>query len=38
MNTGGNNFDEDKPIIAHNEIHHGVDHASDIELSVVESR
>jgi hypothetical protein len=38
MNTGGNNFDEDRPIVAHNAIHHGGADASEIELPVLYGR
>jgi putative CocE/NonD family hydrolase len=36
LNTGGNNFDESKPVVATNEIHHSKLYPSSITLSVVE--
>jgi putative CocE/NonD family hydrolase len=35
LNTGGNNYDEVKPVVAHNELHHGHHYPSSITLSVV---
>ena len=35
MNTGGNNYDEVKGLVAHNSIHHSSQYASQITLSVV---
>ena len=35
LNTGGNNFDERDPMVAHNVIHHGGTSASVIVLPVV---
>lgn len=35
LNTGGNNFDEKDPIIAHNVIYHSPQYASRVVLSVV---
>jgi putative CocE/NonD family hydrolase len=35
MNTGGNNYDEVKGVVAHNSIHHSAQYASQITLSVV---
>jgi predicted acyl esterase len=35
LNTGGNNFDEKDPVIAHNTVHHGPQHPSKIEMLVV---
>jgi putative CocE/NonD family hydrolase len=35
LNTGGNNYDEAKPIVAHNVIHHSRAHASAITLPVL---
>ncbi len=34
MNTGGNNYDEDKGVIAHNAIHHSAQYASQVTLTV----
>jgi len=34
MNTGGNNYDEDKGMVAHNAIHHSKQYPSQIVLSV----
>jgi putative CocE/NonD family hydrolase len=36
LNTGGNNFDETKSVVAHNQIHHSTAYPSSITLSVVE--
>lgn len=38
LNTGGNNFDEAKGVVAHNAVHHGAAHPSQITLSVVPAR
>jgi putative CocE/NonD family hydrolase len=35
LNTGGNNYDEKDPLVAHNVIHHGPEHPSAIILPVV---
>ena len=35
LNTGGNNYDETKGVIAHNEVHHSQSYPSSITLSVV---
>jgi putative CocE/NonD family hydrolase len=35
LNTGGNNYDETKAIVAHNKIHHSVKYPSSIVLPVV---
>jgi putative CocE/NonD family hydrolase len=35
LNTGGNNFDEKDPLIAHNAIHHGSRYPSVVSLPVV---
>ncbi|BDC49714.1 acylase [Bryobacterales bacterium F-183] len=35
MNTGGNNYDEVKGVVAHNGIHHGPQYPSSVTLSVV---
>ncbi len=35
MNTGGNNYDETKGVIAHNSVHHSTQHASEVRLTVV---
>jgi putative CocE/NonD family hydrolase len=35
LNTGGNNYDEVRPVAAHNELHHGHQYPSSITLSVV---
>ncbi len=35
LNTGGNNYDEVKGVVAHNTIHHSVQYPSSITLSVV---
>jgi uncharacterized protein len=38
LNTGGDNYDERDPVIAHNEIHHGSAYLSSIVLPVVASK
>jgi putative CocE/NonD family hydrolase len=35
LNTGGNNYDEAKGVVAHNAVHHSGQYASQITLSVV---
>ena len=35
LNTGGNNYDEDKGVVAHNAIHHSREYPSQITISVV---
>jgi putative CocE/NonD family hydrolase len=35
LNTGGNNYDEKDPVVAHNVIHHGTTYPSAIVLSVI---
>ena len=35
LNTGGNNYDEKAPLVAHNVIHHGPEYPSSIVLPVV---
>jgi predicted acyl esterase len=35
MNTGGNNYDEAKGIVAHNAIHHSREYPSQVKLTVV---
>jgi hypothetical protein len=36
LNTGGNNFDESKGVVAHNAVHHSAKYPSSVTLSVVE--
>jgi uncharacterized protein len=36
LNTGGNNYDESKGIVAHNAVHHSAQYASKVMLTVVE--
>jgi putative CocE/NonD family hydrolase len=38
LNTGGNNYDEKDPLVAHNVIHHGPMYPSSIELPVIRAR
>lgn len=38
MNTGGNNFDEVKGVVAHNTIHHSREYPSEITITVVPKR
>jgi hypothetical protein len=35
LNTGGNNYDEKDPLVAHNVIHHGAQYPSVVILPVV---
>ena len=35
LNTGGNNYDEAKGVIAHNAVHHDAEHPSQISITVV---
>lgn len=35
LNTGGNNYDESRGVVAHNEVHHSKEYPSSITLSVV---
>lgn len=35
MNTGGNNYDETKGVVAHNSIHHSREYPSEVTLTVV---
>jgi putative CocE/NonD family hydrolase len=35
MNTGGNNYDESKGVVAHNAVHHSKEYPSQVTLSVV---
>jgi uncharacterized protein len=35
LNTGGNNYDEVKGVVAHNQVHHSTQYPSTITLSVV---
>ena len=35
LNTGGNNYDESKGVVAHNQVHHGPSFASQIRLPIV---
>lgn len=35
LNTGGNNYDESKGVVAHNQIHHSADYPSQIRLPIV---
>ncbi|TBR36199.1 MULTISPECIES: CocE/NonD family hydrolase [Dyella] len=35
LNTGGNNYDEDKGVIAHNAVHHGSQYPSKVTYTVV---
>jgi putative CocE/NonD family hydrolase len=37
LNTGGNNYDESKGVIAHNAVHHSKQYPSSVTLSVVRS-
>jgi uncharacterized protein len=35
LNTGGNNYDETKSVVAHNEVHHSAEYPSEITITVV---
>jgi predicted acyl esterase len=35
MNTGGNNYDEAKGVVAHNAVHHSRQYPSQVTLTVV---
>jgi predicted acyl esterase len=35
LNTGGHNYDEDKPVVAHTKIHHSAEHPSSVTVSVL---
>jgi uncharacterized protein len=35
LNTGGNNYDEDHGVIAHNAVHHGAQYPSSVTLTVM---
>jgi putative CocE/NonD family hydrolase len=35
LNTGGDNYNESKPVIAHNEVHHSTQYPSSVTLSVM---
>jgi putative CocE/NonD family hydrolase len=35
LNTGGNNYDESKGVVAHNSVHHSKQYASQVTLTVV---
>ena len=37
LNTGGNNYDEVKGLVAHNVVHHSKEHPSQITVSVVKA-
>ncbi|MBL8981874.1 MAG: acylase, partial [Gemmatimonadetes bacterium] len=38
LNTGGPNYNEKDPVVAHTSIHHGPAHPSSVTLSVVPAR
>ncbi|MFN8343827.1 MAG: CocE/NonD family hydrolase [Spirosomataceae bacterium] len=38
LNTGGNNYDESKGVVAHNQIHHSVQYPSQIKLPLVKTK
>jgi putative CocE/NonD family hydrolase len=35
MNTGGRNYDETKPVVAHNKVHHSRRYPAEVTISVV---
>ena len=36
LNTGGNNYDESKGVVAHNSVHHSTQYASQVTLTVLQ--
>jgi hypothetical protein len=38
MNTGGNNYDETKGVIANNAVHHSKQHPSEVTITVIKKR
>ena len=38
LNTGGNNYDESKPVVAHNTIHHSKQHPSAVIFTMVKMK
>jgi hypothetical protein len=38
LNTGGNNYDETKGIIAHNKVHHSKQYPSEVTITVVKNK
>ena len=37
LNTGGNNYDEDKGVVAHNVMHHSAQYPSEVSVTVVKA-
>jgi uncharacterized protein len=35
LNTGGNNYDEEKPVVAHNSVHHSKQYPSQVVVTVI---
>jgi len=35
LNTGGNNYDEEKGVVAHNAVHHSAQYPSQVTVTVV---
>ncbi|MGE0811801.1 MAG: CocE/NonD family hydrolase [Vicinamibacterales bacterium] len=38
LNTGGHNYDESTPVVAHNAVHHSTQHPSSLTVTVVPAR
>jgi predicted acyl esterase len=38
LNTGGNNYDETKPVVAHNVVHHSTQYPSTITVTMVKKQ
>jgi uncharacterized protein len=38
LNTGGNNYDETKGVVAHNNVHHSKQYPSEVTISVVKRK
>jgi uncharacterized protein len=38
LNTGGNNYDEDKPVVAHQSIHHSTQYPSTLTMTLVKGK
>jgi predicted acyl esterase len=38
LNTGGNNYDEVKGVVAHNAVHHSAKHPSSLTVTVMKRK
>ncbi len=38
LNTGGNNYDETKGVIAHNMVHHSKQYPAEVTITVVKNK